>query len=51
MIDSRGTQEAASRTLTRIWKNTVTAMSAIFDASPKPSITKKMGRSTTLGMG
>ena len=41
----------ASRTATSTWKNTVSAISAIFGASARPSSTSRMGSRTTLGMG
>ena len=46
-----GTALAASRAVTRIWKKTMSVMSAIFGAWPRPSSTSSTGRKTTFGIG
>jgi len=46
-----GTAFAASRAVTRIWKKTISAISAILGRLPRPISTSSTGKNTTLGMG
>ena len=49
--DALGIDRAASRAVTRIWKNTISVISVMIDRLPMPSSTNSTGRNTTFGSG